>query len=306
MALSCTVCVSAAEDETIKLTVWGAEEDQDLLKELTDKFQEKYADQKFDIQIGVESESTAKDTILTDVEAGADVYAFADDQLTDLVKAGALLKLDDYAEALQLADTTLDDVKAANVEGAIDAASWDSLLEAADKAGKKVGMTLASGNLVACVSGTWDAITAQDVFGDGYAATKLPTFTVGDKQVQQGSVAGYKYVGVNGYSENSGWAVLLAEYLTNEESQQMFFDQRESGPSNKNVAASDSVQENVALAALSAQSEYAQAQKVGGKYWDPAQTFGELVAQGTLSADDDNAIQEALDNLVDGVTAPVE
>lgn len=306
MALSCTVCVSAAEDETIKLTVWGAEEDQDLLKELTDKFQEKYADQKFDIQIGVESESTAKDTILTDVEAGADVYAFADDQLTDLVKAGALLKLDDYAEALQLADTTLDDVKAANVEGAIDAASWDSLLEAADKAGKKVGMTLASGNLVACVSGTWDAITAQDVFGDGYAATKLPTFTVGDKQVQQGSVAGYKYVGVNGYSENSGWAVLLAEYLTNEESQQIFFDQRESGPSNKNVAASDSVQENVALAALSAQSEYAQAQKVGGKYWDPAQTFGELVAQGTLSADDDNAIQEALDNLVDGVTAPVE
>ena len=306
MALSCTVCVSAAEDETIKLTVWGAEEDQDLLKELTDKFQEKYADQKFDIQIGVESESTAKDTILTDVEAGADVYAFADDQLTDLVKAGALLKLDDYAEALQLVDTTLDDVKAANVEGAIDAASWDSLLEAADKAGKKVGMTLASGNLVACVSGTWDAITAQDVFGDGYAATKLPTFTVGDKQVQQGSVAGYKYVGVNGYSENSGWAVLLAEYFTNEESQQMFFEQRESGPSNKNVAASDSVQENVALAALSAQSEYAQAQKVGGKYWDPAQTFGELVAQGTLSADDDNAIQEALDNLVDGVTAPVE
>ena len=306
MALSCTVCVSAAEDETIKLTVWGAEEDQNLLKELTDKFQEKYADQKFDIQIGVESESTAKDTILTDVEAGADVYAFADDQLTDLVKAGALLKLDDYAEALQLADTTLDDVKAANVEGAIDAASWDSLLEAADKAGKKVGMTLASGNLVACVSGTWDAITAQDVFGDGYAAAKLPTFTVGDKQVQQGSVAGYKYVGVNGYSENSGWAVLLAEYFTNEESQQMFFDQRESGPSNKNVAASDSVQENVALAALSAQSEYAQAQKVGGKYWDSAQTFGELVAQGTLSADDDNAIQEALDNLVDGVTAPVE
>ena len=76
MALSCTVCVSAAEDETIKLTVWGAEEDQNLLKELTDKFQEKYADQKFDIQIGVESESTAKDTILTDVEAGADVYAY--------------------------------------------------------------------------------------------------------------------------------------------------------------------------------------------------------------------------------------
>ena len=405
MAASCTVCVSAEENETIKLTVWGAEEDQNLLKELTDKFQETYKDQTFDIQIGVESESTAKDTVLTDVEAAADVYAFADDQISDLVKAGALLKLDDYADALQLAGKTLDDVKAANVDGSIEAAtvdgslyafpraadngyflyydssvlteedvaSWDSLLAAADKAGKKVGMTLASGwynasffygagfttglnedgttamdwngtsadgytgvdvvkgmldiagnsafmaiadgdisnqlasgNLVACVSGTWDGITAQNVYGDGYAATKLPTFKVGDAQVQQGSVAGYKFVGVNGYSENSGWAVLLADYISNEEAQQAFFDQRESGPSNKNVAASDSVKENVALGALAQQAEFAQAQKVGGKYWDPAQTFGELIAQGTLSADDDAAIQEALDNFVDGATAPIE
>ena len=112
MAASCTVCVSAEENETIKLTVWGAEEDQTLLKELTDKFQEAYPDQTFDIQIGVESESTAKDTVLTDIEAAADVYAFADDQINDLVKAGALLKLDDYADALQLAGKTLDDVKA--------------------------------------------------------------------------------------------------------------------------------------------------------------------------------------------------
>ena len=404
MAVSFGALVSA-EDETISLTVWGAEEDQTLLKELTDNFQAAYPDQTFDIQIGVESESTAKDTVLTDVEAAADVYAFADDQITDLVKAGALLKLDDYAEVLQMAGKTLDDVKDANVEGSVDAAtidgglyafpraadngyflyydasvlneedvaSWSSLLEAADAAGKKVGMTLASGwynasffygagfttglnedgttaidwngtsadgytgvdvvkgmlaisgspafmaiadgdisnqlasgNLAACVSGTWDAMTAQEVFGDGYAATKLPTFTVGDQEVQQGSVAGYKYIGVNGYSENSGWAVLLADYLSNEEAQQKFFDERESGPSNKNVGASDAIKENVALSALAQQSEYAQAQKVGGKYWDPAKTFGELIAQGTLAADDDAAIQEALDNLVEGVTASVE
>lgn len=404
MAVSFGALVSA-EDETISLTVWGAEEDQTLLKELTDNFQAAYPDQTFDIQIGVESESTAKDTVLTDVEAAADVYAFADDQITDLVKAGALLKLDDYAEVLQMAGKTLDDVKDANVEGSVDAAtidgglyafpraadngyflyydtsvlseedvaSWSSLLEAADAAGKKVGMTLASGwynasffygagfttglnddgttaidwngtsadgytgvdvvkgmlaisgspafmaiadgdisnqlasgNLAACVSGTWDAMTAQEVFGDGYAATKLPTFTVGDQEVQQGSVAGYKYIGVNGYSENSGWAVLLADYLSNEEAQQKFYDERESGPSNKTVGASDAIKENVALSALAQQAEYAQAQKVGGKYWDPSKTFGELIAQGTLVADDDAAIQEALDNLVEGVTASVE
>lgn len=404
-ALAASCAIGAGAEETIELTVWGAEEDQTLLADLTAKFQETYPDYTFNIQIGVESESTAKDTVLTDIEAAADVYAFPDDQIPDLVRAGALLNLEDYAEVLQMAGKTLDDVKAANVDGAIEAAtingglyafpraadngyflyydssvlseedvaSWSTLLAAAEASGKKVGMTLASGwynasffygagfttglnedgtttmdwngtsaagytgvdvvkgmleiaaspafmavadgdisnqiasgNLVACVSGTWDGITAQEAFGDGYAATKLPTFTVAGEEVQQGSVAGYKYVGVNGFSENSGWAVLLAEFLTNEESQQTFFDTRESGPSNKNVGASDSIKENTALAALAAQSEYAQAQKVGGKYWDPAKTFGELIAQGTLSADDDAAIQEVLDNLVEGATAPLE
>lgn len=67
---------------------------------------------------------------------------------------------------------------------------------------------LASGALVACVSGTWDSITAQEVFGDGYAATKLPTFTIGDKQVQQGSVAGFKFAEkVRSFTENGGTVI---------------------------------------------------------------------------------------------------
>ncbi|MGN0400027.1 MAG: extracellular solute-binding protein [Blautia sp.] len=396
---------SSGNQEIIELTLWGAEEDQALLAELVEGFKSTYPDQNFDIQIGVESESTAKDTILTDVEAAADVYSFASDQLTDLVKAGALLNLEEYGEVLQMAGKTLDDVKSANSAGSVEAASidgsmyafpragdngyflyydasvlseedvtsWDNLLASADAAGKKVGMTLASGwynasffygagfttdlnddgttfidwngtsadgytgvdvvkgmmeiasspafmaiadgdgsnqlasgALVACVSGTWDAITAQEVFGDGYAATKLPTFSVGDKEVQQGSVAGFKFTGVNGYAENAGWAVLLADYITNEEAQQKFFDQRESGPTNNKIIESDSVKANVAIAALAEQSEFSKTQMVGGKYWDPAQTFGELIAQGTLSPDDDAAIQSALDTLVEGISAPVE
>lgn len=404
MAAAPAVSVSAA-DETIELTVWGAEEDQNLLNELVGKFEETYPDMKFDIQIGVESESTAKDTILTDVEAAADVYSFASDQLFDLVKAGALANLEEVGEALQVAGRSLDDVKSENVAASVEAASlngsmyafpragdngyflyydssvlteedvasWDSLLAAAEAAGKKVGMTyasgwynasffygagfttglnedgtttmdwngtspegitgvqvtqamlniaahpafmavadgdlsnqLATGDLVACVSGTWDGITAQTVFGDGYAATKLPTYTVGDKQVQQGSVAGYKFVGVNGFSENAGWATVLADFITNEQSQQAFFDQRESGPTNNNIIASDAVNANVAIAALAKQSAFSSVQSVGGKYWDPSKTFGEMVAQGSVAADDEAGIQEMLDNLVAGVTAPLE
>lgn len=404
MAASSCMCVSAS-DETIKLTLWGAEEDQSLLQELAGKFEETYPDQKFDIQIGVESESTAKDTILTDVEAAADVYSFASDQLTDLVKAGALANLEEVGQALQVAGRSLDDVKSENVEASIEAASidgslyafpragdngyflyydssilteedvasWDSLLAAAEENGKKVGMTLASGwynasffygagfttglnedgttsvdwngtsekgytgvqvvqamlniagnpafmaiadgdisnqlatgELCACVSGTWDGITAQKTYGDGYAATKLPSYTIGDEQVQQASVAGYKFVGVNGYSQNAGWAAVLADFITNEAAQQEFFAQRESGPTNKNIIESDEVKANIAIAALAEQSEFSTTQMVGGKYWDPAQTLGELIAQGGLKADDEAGIQEALDSFVEGVTAAVD
>ena len=254
-----------------------------------------------------------------------------------------------------------------------DAQSWDTLLAAAEKAGKKVGMTLlpvgtmlpssmaqdfttalnddgstamdwngtsadgvtgvqvvqamlgiagnsaflpiadgdvsnqiASGELCAVVSGTWDAAAAQTAFGEGYAATKLPTYTCGDKQIQQGSVAGFKLVGVNKYSANAGWATLLADWITNEDNQAIRFAEREIGPSNINVAGSEEVSSNTAIAALSEQSAYGVVQIVGGKYWDPSKTFGEKVAQGQLKADDEAGIQAALDELVEGVSVPAE
>ena len=405
VAVSPAMCVNAAGEE-IDLTLWGAEEDQDLLKELVGKFEETYPDQKFNIEIGVESESTAKDTILTDVEAAADVYAFASDQIYDLQKAGALADLTEYDEAFQaVAGKSIEDVKNANSESSVEAAtidgelyafpmagdnsyflfydssvispeeagSWDTLLAAAEKAGKQVGMTLASGwynagffygagfttdlnddgttsmdwngtsadgytgvqvvqsmldiagnasfmaiadgdtsnqiaagGLCAVVSGTWDAQAAQEAFGDGYAAAKLPTFTVGEDQVQMGSAFGYKFVGVNAYSENIGWAAVLAEFLTNEEAQIERFEARQIGPTNKVAVESDAVKANAAISAVIEQSEFGVIQRVGGKYWDPSKTFGENIAQGKIAADDEAGIQAALDNFVEGVTAPVE
>ena len=409
-ALAAAVAVSsamgAAAEETISLTLWGAEEDQTLLADLVSKFEETYADFSFDIQIGVESESTAKDTVLTDMEAAADVYAFASDQIYDLVNAGALANLDEYDEAFQaVAGKSLADVKAANSEGSVkaatvndslyafpmagdntyflyydssivsaeDAQSWDTLLAAAEAGGKKVGMTLASGwyntgffygagfttdlnddgttsmdwngtsasgytgvqvtqsmlniagnpafqaiadgdisnqiaagGLCAVISGTWDAQASQDAFGEGYAATKLPTFTCGEDQVQMGSAFGYKFIGVNAYAENIGWAAVLAEFLTNEEAQVARFDARQIGPTNLVAAEADSVKANISVSAAVEQSAYGVLQRVGGKYWDPTATYGEMIAQGQLSVDDEAGIQAALDTLVEGVTAPIE
>ena len=78
------------------------------------KFKETYPEVTFDITLGAEAEATAKDVVLTDVEAAADVYAFADDQINDLVKAGALH---------EVAATYTYDVMEANVAGAIEAAT---------------------------------------------------------------------------------------------------------------------------------------------------------------------------------------
>lgn len=109
----------ATSDETVELTLWGAEEDQTLLQEMVDSFEAANPDQKFDITIGVQSESTAKDTVLTDVEAAADVYAFADDQLNELVQAGALQPVQD-----------VDTISSENVAGSVDAATYDGTLYA--------------------------------------------------------------------------------------------------------------------------------------------------------------------------------
>ncbi|MCD7756587.1 MAG: extracellular solute-binding protein, partial [Clostridiales bacterium] len=189
------------------------------------------------------------------------------------------------------------------VKGMLNIASSSAFLACADG---DVSNQIASGSLCAAVSGTWDAEAAQAAFGDGYAATKLPTFTVAGDQVQQGCYSGFKLIGVNAYSENVGWATLLAEYLTNEEAQVARFEARQLPPTNINAASDEAVSANIAIAASSAQDVYGVVQSVGDKFWDPTATFGEILAQNQLSADDDDAIQAALDEMVSGVTAAIE
>ncbi len=379
----------AATTDTVTLTVWASEEDQDLTTQLLEDFKAAYPDVTFDITLGAESESTAKDTILTDVEAAADVFAFADDQVNELVAAGALQ---------EVAATYTYDVATENAAGAVEAASvggklyaypmtadngyfmfYDSsvfteddvqslekMIEVADAAGKKIAMDIsngwyiysffqgagydltlnddgvtntctwnadgatdvaqaiidltasgvlvdmgdedmatqiAEGNVVACVNGTWRAETAQDAWGDNYAATKLPTFNVAGKDCQMSSFSGYKLIGVNPHSANVGWSMLLAEYLTNEASQTARFEARGLGPANIAAATSDAVQANPAISALAAQAAYATPQRVGGNFWSPAETLGQILASGNPDGTD---LQELLDTAVEGITAPVE
>ena len=378
----------AASWGDVTLTMWGAEEDQTMLREMADAFIAENADKgNITINIGACSEADAKDNILTDPTAAADVFAFADDQLNELVAAGAL----------QEVSLNADDVKSRNLEGSVEAASLDGklyaypmtadngyflyydssvisaedaqtvdgILAAAAAAGRTFDMTLndgwyiysffagagleatladdgvntvcnwneapgadvaqavmdiasnsafvsapdadivsgiTNGTVCAAVSGTWNAQVAQETWGENYAATKLPTYTMNGEQVQMGSFAGYKLVGVNPHSANVGVAMMLADYITNEANQQKRFEDRQLGPSNINVNASEAVQAAPAIAALAAQSDFSDLQRVGANYWDPAASLGQILASGDTQG---KTTQQLVDDAVAGITAAV-
>ena len=104
----------------VALTVWGAEEDEELLQQIFDSFQEKYRGQAdFQITYQPQSESHCTDALMADLENGADVFAFADDQLNTLVAAGALEPIEDP-----------EPLRAANLPEAVYAASVNDTLYA--------------------------------------------------------------------------------------------------------------------------------------------------------------------------------
>lgn len=372
--------------EIVDLTLWASENDQDLMKTLTDKFAAENSGTKFNITIGKLSEADAKDTVLKDPTAAADVFSFASDQIYDLVDAGVLQPVQDEdkktieSEEIESSVTaaTVDDTLYAypatadngfflyydkNVIPDADAAQWDTILADCEKAGKQIGMVfesgyynasffygagfttarnddgsttldwngtspsgikgvdvaqsmvdiaknksfmaikdgdsanqIASGKLAAIVSGTWDANAVQEQFGDGYAATSIPTYTCNGQQVDMASSSGYKFWGVNKNSKNVGWAMKLAMFLINKDSQMERFKAGAAGPANKEDMASSDVQNNIAVSAILQQNaKKGVVQMVTQTYWDNTATFGAKIAKGNSDNED---LQKLLDDLV--------
>lgn len=109
---------AADKEQTVKLTLWGGAEDQKMLQSMVDDFKKEHASEaSFDIKLAVESETTCKETLLGDVEKGADVFAFPDDQLQALASSGVLQEIRDA-----------DQVKQDNIKGAVEAASVNDRL----------------------------------------------------------------------------------------------------------------------------------------------------------------------------------
>ena len=143
------------------------------MQEMTESFKAQYPDKTFDIQLGVVSEADAISKYSEDPAAAADVFAFANDQLRDLVAQGALYEVE-RADDLAYINSEISAlaIDSATLEGAIygypetadngyflyydssvftadDVKSLTAMMEVADAAGKKIFMDVSNGWYIA-------------------------------------------------------------------------------------------------------------------------------------------------------------
>lgn len=100
------------------LTVWGSQDDQQMLNEMVDAFKANYPEVNWNITVRVNGEDQAKTEVLKDTEAAADVFAIAHDQLGELVQSGAVYENTKYAE----------EIKGRTIEAAVNASIYDGAM----------------------------------------------------------------------------------------------------------------------------------------------------------------------------------
>ena len=100
--------------EKITLTVWGSQEDQEMLKAMCAAYAAANPDKEYKFLFGVQGEGDAADKVLNDVTSGPDVFSFASDQINKLYAGGALARVGGAIEA---------NVKEINSAGSVDAAT---------------------------------------------------------------------------------------------------------------------------------------------------------------------------------------
>lgn len=385
------------EPEKVALSVWCSSDSIPMMTEMAEEFRKLHGDEaEFSIIISAEEEISCKETVLANPRVAADVYIFAADQFGELMRNHALLEVTLNTEEIIKANGGRDAgaIRSACEEDKLyaypvtasngyflyynseyltesDVQSFDGMLDAAAKNGKKIAMDFTSGwyiysffkgagldvemtedglgnvcnwnavdtrykgidvaqamldiaghqgflccsnddelikgiengTIVAAVSGTWNAAKIEAALGEHYAATKLPTYTVAGEQVQMCSFAGYKLAGVSAYTKSPRWAMMFAEWITNEENQLKRFEAYGEGPSNVNAAADPRVQKAPAIAALGRQSEYGFLQNVAECYWTPTYVFGVTIAAGNPDRKD---LQQLLDDMVKDIRGASE
>ncbi|MBR2698989.1 MAG: extracellular solute-binding protein [Clostridia bacterium] len=375
-------CAALAEGYSGDLKVWVADAAVDFTNQQVEAF--KAANPDFaDMTVTVEAvgEGDAAGKVITDVDAAADIFGFAQDQLARIVAAGAI-------EIVE--PTNGEAVKAENDAGAVaavtmgdelyaypltsdngyflyydksvvtDPSTLEGILADCEAAGKSFYMEINSGwyqtafffgagctltydsdnegNLTACnvdyasenglkalksmiklasspafvngssisnatnvaaiVDGTWDSEAAKELFGDNYAAAKLPTVD----GYQMSGFGGFKMLGVKPREDEAKLAACdaLAAWLSSGDVQLARYEALGWGPSNLAAQQSDAVKADVALSALADQLQYTIPQgQYPGDYWSLATGLGDNIIGHKYDGADDEALMTALTEFQD-------
>ncbi|MBR6028999.1 MAG: extracellular solute-binding protein [Clostridia bacterium] len=377
LLMSCAAFASAEGGFSGEVKIWVAENTVEFTQQAVEDFKAanpQYAGMTVKVEPVGEGDAASK--MITDVEGGADIFGFAQDQLARLVAAGALLEVEEM-NAIQVSlendagavgAVTMGETMYAypmtsdngyflyyDKEIVKDPSTLEAVLADCEAAGKSFYMEINSGwyqtafffgagctltydsddsgalvkcntdyasengvkalkaminvakspafvngssvsnatNAAAVVSGTWDAGAAQELFGENYAACKLPTVD----GFQLGGFGGFKMLGVKPQTDDAKIEACdaLASYLTSGDVQLARFNAVGWGPSNLTAQQNEAVQANVALAALADQLQYCMPQgQYPGEYWSLATGLGDDILADKYDELDDAALLEVL------------
>lgn len=155
-------------EDNITLKVWAPEKAKDLCEQQCQAFIEQYPDKTISIEVVAQGEGDAASALLNDPDTAADVFSFPSDQLNKLVNAGVIAPVfDEYLDDVtsrnsveSVAAGTIDDTLWAfpetgdngyylvydkSVVSEEDAATFEGVLEACRKAGRKFIMDAGNG-----------------------------------------------------------------------------------------------------------------------------------------------------------------
>ena len=378
IVLSSVISFAAADDSSIKVWVSGNALDFTLsqIKEFV-ALNPEYSGYKYVVESMGEGDAAGE--AIADLGAAADVFGFAQDQLSRLIQAGALSQVNEEEAKKIEAENDAGAVKAARIGDKIYAypmtsdngyfmyydktvlsnpSDLNQILADCEAAGKNFYMEINSGwyqpafffaygcnlsyetdnegaftnistnyaseagvkalkamiamvnspafqngsslsaatNVGAIIDGVWDAAAAKEIFGDNYAAAKLPAVN----GVQLSGFGGFKLMGAKPQADAKKQAACdaLAAYLTSGDVQLARYKAIGWGPSNLAAQQDEAIQSDAALSALADQLPYTIPQgQIPGDYWSAATGLGDDILSKKLNNADDAALLSVLKDL---------
>lgn len=163
------------------------------------------------------------------------------------------------------------------------------------------------GSLGASLTGTWNSAAIKEYLGDNFGVTTVPTITLEDGQeINPSTIVNYNLMGVNAQTKYPAEAMLFAEYMANEQSQKMRFEQRNASPTNLTLMAdTELLSSSPAVAVLSKQVKTSTIQPSileMENFWTPMEAFGQdCIAKEVTKAN----MQKKLDDMVKSITTKI-